>query len=161
MVVAHVYRKADAPGLRPVYWWLLCLAALVALTVRTSWFSPGDSLPENLCFTVLPAAVIVLAVVMLEKAQALPRIPALVRLGDASYSVYLSHILLLGIVRLVWSKAGLAGPSFAHALGFAGTSLVIVVAGSLVVYLLVEKPITARLQEQVRNCRRIAPAQAS
>jgi exopolysaccharide production protein ExoZ len=87
-------------------------------------------------------------------------VPGLLALGDASYSIYLSHILLLGVARFIWIRAGLEAPTLAHALGFVALAAVIVVAGSLLVYNGIERPITKGLQHLYRRTRQVAASPA-
>ena len=70
--------------------------------------------------------------------RTLPR--GLVLLGDASYSLYLSHLLTIGVAGLVWSHF-VAGPSpVSHAAGLAfalGASVMM----ALLAYRMIEKPL--------------------
>ncbi len=56
----------------------------------------------------IPAAMIVAGEVYFERAGGLNRLPVLSLLGDASYSLYLTHGLVLSIVRQIWLRAGLS-----------------------------------------------------
>lgn len=67
----------------------------------------------------------------------LPTVGPLVRLGDASYSLYLTQVLTLPFASLVYKAAGLAAAPRA---AFAAFALAIAVAGALACYHLVERP---------------------
>lgn len=85
-------------------------------------FEPGD-------FAKLVAAgEIVLAVGMLE--SRIPKVAFLATLGDASYSIYLLHLFVFGVTRILWR----GGP-----IGFALVSIGAVCAVSVLSYLYVEK----------------------
>ena len=126
----------------------LCMAALlggliVILAPRgASAYGPW----ANLVFTMLPAAAIVLGMVALEQNFGMWKMPLPLLLGDASYSIYLSHILILGLARVLWVRAGLGHGSVVNAMAFAVFSMALVLLGSVVVYRLFERPVTSALQ---------------
>jgi exopolysaccharide production protein ExoZ len=88
---------------------------------------------------------VVLGVVAMECKHAVPRwwLPAF--LGDASYSIYLSHVLAIGIVKKYWGKFGLVDTTTAHALLFAGAAGVLALIGGALVFKLLEKPLHDKL----------------
>ena len=94
----------------------------------------------------LPAAAIVLGAVMLEKAPwGWPRLRAgLQTLGDASYSLYLVHpVMLYGVS---FAARYFPGGTPATGLLFFVVGLVIQTVASLVFYQMIEKPLTSKLQ---------------
>lgn len=50
----------------------------------------------------VPAWALVTGAIIVERSGALPKSSLLKKLGDASYSIYLTHIITLGAVRFVW-----------------------------------------------------------
>lgn len=86
----------------------------------------------------LPAAGIIAGILMIERAGALPRVPGLRVLGDASFSVYLWHPFAIAAL-----QAGQPGvtPLFAAGMLF-----------GLTAYFLIEKPVTWRIG-QLRQLR--------
>ncbi len=87
----------------------------------------------------LPAAIMMLSLVGIERAGALPHLPVLSRLGDCSYSLYLSHGLILSAVAQGWRGMGWSG----SVMGWLTYMVCAVAAAVLVgwlVYRLVEKP---------------------
>jgi exopolysaccharide production protein ExoZ len=64
-------------------------------------------------------------------------------LGDSSYSIYLSHLFALGLLRWVWIKAPPAGSVGAgEALAFMGVALLVCAVAGWVLYRCAEKPMT-------------------
>lgn len=112
--------------------------------------------------SVLPAATVVFGVVALDLANRVERWAGFELLGDASYSIYLSHIFSLGIARAVWVKAGLARETPLAAAAFAILSCLLAVVVAVYVYRWVELPMLVRLQKayQARRTRRLQAARA-
>jgi len=114
------------------------------------------ALPAGLNMTlvvVLPAAAVILGVVALERQGQIRDIGWLHWLGDASYSMYLSHIFSLGVARFAWLKLGLGKADLLHAGGFAAFALACVVAGTWVCYSWIEAPAARLLQGWARPLR--------
>jgi exopolysaccharide production protein ExoZ len=105
-------------------------------------------LTESYTF-VLPATSIVLGTVAYEMHRGLPMRRFLMLLGDASYSIYLSHVFALGFVGVFWQRAGLMTADALHAAAFAVVALVVVIASSILVYQWVEKPMLNRLTQRL------------
>lgn len=113
------------------------VAAVVAALVLGGHLFPGT------WYRVVPVGVLLAAVVYgLIGLEARDRLVAprwLQTLGDASYSIYLYHVLFLGVLgRFVLARLP-EGP-VVHALALV-FSLAVVIAGSLVAYRLIEKPL--------------------
>ena len=86
----------------------------------------------------VPAAVILLAAVMLEKGGHVRRIGWLRFLGDTSYALYLCHYFAIGAVRAIWPVAGVDGRG--DGIAFLATAAALGLAGSCIFHLFVEKP---------------------
>lgn len=134
----------------------LACAAVVTLLWPTPP-GPGEVV-YVLTTSVLPSAVLIYVVVFWEKGWSLPDLPALHKLGDASYSLYLGHLFALGMARLVWTRLGPAAPSVASAAGFALLGLVASVTLALALYRWVEMPVTDILQRRLLPARKPATA---
>ena len=91
----------------------------------------------------LPATAIVGAALWLERGGALPRLPVLRWLGDQSFSLYLSHPIVLSAFAQAWSLAGLNHLPGGIAL-FAVAAVAVCLAAGQLVYRLVELPLTHR-----------------
>ena len=101
--------------------------ALLALAGGDLWRSLSSG---------LPATLIVAGAVFLERGRRLPDLKPLRWIGDASYSIYLTHVLTLPVLAVLWEAAGLV-PSGA----FIIACLLASVLGGLVTYHLVERPL--------------------
>jgi peptidoglycan/LPS O-acetylase OafA/YrhL len=98
----------------------------------------------------IPGAILLGAVISLEEQGKawLTGWPAL--LGDASYSIYLSHMLVLPLVVIFWSKLPLpAGLVFS--LGFVTLVVVFSAAAGIVCHWILEVPVTRFLNRCVRQ----------
>ncbi|MBU6472730.1 MAG: acyltransferase, partial [Alphaproteobacteria bacterium] len=108
---------------------------LIAMSVFVnSW------LPRALMWGV-PATAIVGGAVFYERAHAVPDLSVPRLLGDASYSIYLSHPILLSAFSQLWRKAGFSALSYAHPL-FVVLSVVLAAMGGVTVYRFVELPLS-------------------
>jgi exopolysaccharide production protein ExoZ len=98
----------------------------------------------------LPSLLIVASAVFLERGRAVPewRLPKL--LGDASYSIYLSHSIFMGVLGTAWNRIGLP-PRQLFPVGLIGAAIV-----GVTVYRLVEVPIMARIRLRRRRADRVA-----
>ena len=110
------------------------------LLLALSW---APILPRGISWG-LPAAALVAGFVLLEAVKGMPRIPALIFLGDASYSIYLSHVIVL-------SAAYQAVRHFSEAHGLWGVIaagavlLVVTTASGLGVYWFIERRVIVSL----------------
>jgi len=148
MGIGHLYTRG---GIRAPRWlWLALLAAATSLLLVQPDFVDNDD--ANFVLTTLaPSALIVLAVVCWEQCHGIPRLKPLVFLGDASYSIYLSHILALGVARFLWVRLGLGQQSGIAAGGFAIYGMIAVLIAAAGVYRLIERPITQTLHQWRRQ----------
>lgn len=129
------------PGLAAVAVWCALLVAACVLHGRlsgTTW-----SMWSRFPLGVVSAA---LLVVLVRREQLGPvRVPRLLSLfGDASYSLYLWHGFLVGGLCWLWTKVPDAVA--AHDILWQGLTLVAAFGSSLLLYLLVEKPLVALFQ---------------
>lgn len=86
----------------------------------------------------LPSLAIVAGLLMVERAGRLPRLEWLKHIGDASYALYLTHVLTLGLIRFVWARFEMK--SFTPDLVLMAIAIGASVIGSLIYYRVVEKP---------------------
>ncbi len=94
----------------------------------------------------LPAAVIVFAFLSLEPVLRRRPMAFLAYMGNASYSMYLSHIFFLGAARFLWIHAGLDRAALPNALGFAIVGIALTAFGAVAVYQCLELPLLHLMQ---------------
>ncbi|HYI70234.1 MAG TPA: acyltransferase [Skermanella sp.] len=136
----------------------LVVAGGVLLVAATPWAAPQT----RLLAWGLPALMIVIGTLSLEKVSLESRRPprgkgVLELLGDASYLIYLTHIVTLGALRTLWNMAGLAKPGLPAAVTFIGVATVVCTAVGVAAYAGVEAPVT-RAAKRLRLGARRAPA---
>jgi exopolysaccharide production protein ExoZ len=151
MLIAQVYVNRAFVGRRAAPWWAILTAAFAVLVFHPTRSIFGHEEVDELLFTMLPAGLIVLSVAALEQLRVVPKMGFLVKLGDASYSIYLSHILFLGLCRTMWQYFGLPDHSLTAAACFAVFSITIVIYGGFLVYWGVERPMTDYLHRRYRR----------
>jgi exopolysaccharide production protein ExoZ len=120
----------------------------------------GTSSFGSIGWTILAAGLIVLGTVSLEQRYGMRRFAPLLLMGDASYSIYLSHILALGLARVIWVKIAPVQGWFWSVAGFAAFGMMLVVIAALAVYYLFERPVTRYLQGKYRLWRERGPLRA-
>lgn len=106
----------------------------------------------------VPGLMLVLGVVIMEARGKMFKSRVLHLLGDASYSIYLTHILVLGVYRVIWSKIVVPEATALQMAAFIIGGLVVSTVGGLVFHFIIEKPVTKFLQK--RLVRRKAKPQA-
>ncbi|KQT49887.1 hypothetical protein ASG47_05375 [Devosia sp. Leaf420] len=126
--------------------WTLIIAGLVLVAI------PGISTHglSRTWFFGVPAAMILIGAVSLDAIGDIGRwrIPKL--LGDASYSIYLSHGITLSAMSHVWQRLNLGGEPIAIlAFCIAGMSAAIIVG--IAVYFFVERPLTGAFMPRNRQ----------
>ena len=97
----------------------------------------------------LPAAAIVVGALSLERS--LPRLPRLKLLGDASYSIYLSHPFTLIFVDIAVKALPIQG--VAQFATFMGLALILCPSAGVICHLLVERPLLNRLGAHIGGAR--------
>jgi peptidoglycan/LPS O-acetylase OafA/YrhL len=100
----------------------------------------------------IPSAAIIAAALWIERAGRLPEIPLLVLIGDASYSLYLSHGFVLGALRRIWERIFDINLFVTHA-GFMAIGTAAAIAASLLLYAWLESPLTSWLMRRTRHLR--------
>ena len=94
----------------------------------------------------IPAVLLVVAALGLDRAGKIPQIGFLQLLGDASFSIYLSHILTIEVVELLWEMSDWNTDALASQLSFIVLSFSISTVVGIAVYQTVEKPLLRRLR---------------
>lgn len=99
----------------------------------------------------IPAVMIVSGAVGLESAAAVPRWRFAVLLGDASYSLYLTHIFALWMVRAAWPHFWHLAPGAIGATAFALFAFAAVISLALLTYRGIERPFLKGLKKLVER----------
>lgn len=137
ILLAGYVERTGAPSLG-VGWF--CLAAAVVgyvLVGISGWLNP------RLVVWGLPAFLLVAGLVEIERAGGLVRSSAVALIGDASYSIYLTH----GFTISILGKIGSRIPSVL----FVAAGLALATVGGIAVWWLLERPMTRTLQAWVRR----------
>jgi exopolysaccharide production protein ExoZ len=99
----------------------------------------GDGTPHRGLSVGVPAFLVVAGAIMIERLHGLPNIHSLHLLGNASYSVYLSHTIVLSAVGQLWRR--LPFDSLPGALAVFGcTAAALAIAAGIAIYLFIEVP---------------------
>jgi exopolysaccharide production protein ExoZ len=122
------------------------LAGVVSLGIEVFTTSP---LPRVIEYG-LPAAGLVAGALYLERAKRMPNVPALLLLGDASYSLYLLHGFLLAVLRRVWQQYFDINLVSTHVM-FILVSTIAAGAVGIAAFRYVERPVTRRLTKALRK----------
>jgi exopolysaccharide production protein ExoZ len=137
---------------RPVagpVWWGVCLAGFALLLIQPFPASTPHALGIG-----IPATLVVAGAVFAPPFRS----ALLLQLGDSSYSLYLSHAIVLSALAQVWRQIDLSAlPPLVFVLVAIGTS---VLAG-WIIYRVVEVPITAFAAQLLRHEKRRPRASAS
>ena len=88
----------------------------------------------------VPAILLVIATLSLEREGKISRLNSLQKIGDASYSIYLSHLLTIEVVELLWTISGWQTETIATQLTFLALCLVASTFVGIVAYNMIERP---------------------
>ncbi|WPB54949.1 acyltransferase [Xylophilus sp. GOD-11R] len=139
-------------GMAVAYWWkgsrgARCPAwlAVVVLVIGFAGLSGGLGLNlSRATDTGIPATMVIVGALLLERSGKVPAWPALRWLGDISYSLYLVHPIALSAISQAWRGLGLHA-SAVGAGSFVFVAVAFCVAVAALVYYLFELPLTRRL----------------
>lgn len=153
MLIGHLYVFRPPRLARPSCFALIGFGFFLLLANYHALPAPFAAFGDSIFTYLLPAAAIVFGMVALETGGGLAHhwLPTL--LGDASYSLYLSHIFSLGLARIIWSRLPLQEATLIHALGFAAFAIALALLFAVVAYRTLEKPMLDTLQSAYRRAR--------
>ena len=129
--------------LKPVTCYTLMAAAIILLTgFESSW------LPEvtRIISWGMPAVLMVIATLGLDRAGRIPPVDLLKVIGDASYSIYLSHILSIEAIEFLWDITGWQTDTLATQLVFMAACIGTSTAVGIAAYHMVEQPMLKGLR---------------
>lgn len=136
-----IWYKEGAPLPRPLGWALIGLGLLALLSAAhtTPWvrvFQRG-----------LPAMMLLAGAITLERARPVRRIGVFALLGDASYSTYLTHSIILSAVGQVFARLPLTSPAVAG-ITYGVTGVAAAIAGSIVFHKVVERRLLKLMRDK-------------
>jgi exopolysaccharide production protein ExoZ len=160
MALAHMYQERVLRMPAKAAWCLLVTCFALMLYGVPLVGAGLAELPRFFAESILPATGAVAAIVSLDISSSIPRWPRMAQLGDASYSIYLSHPFAFGVSRLLWTRFVDASASIAAAAVFGCLAMAICLVIALLTYRFVELPMHSGLSRWYRS-RRVAfsPAQ--
>ena len=120
---------------------------LAALGAWFIWVEHSEYLPHLI--TPLGAFLLVLGCAL--KSQAARPLALLLAIGNASYSIYLSHIFTLGVLRTVWFKVSQQPMPSEHIWPFLLAAMLASTCVGYGVYAWIERPIQSRLKVQQKQ----------
>jgi len=127
------------------------LSVGIALFILTAIWMPEDGRLRFLYFGI-PAVLVVLGCLDIEsssKREKGNRI--LLALGESSYSLYVSHIFTLGILRALFGALGIKVNDWPSAIGFIAIGLIACELVGYLVYALFERPVSKASKKLVSN----------
>jgi exopolysaccharide production protein ExoZ len=136
-LVGHLYLQGQLRAFYARTSWAAIIAALLLLNI----FGLVEHGTYRAFVFGIPAAVLVAAFICLEISGALPASRIGKFLGDASYSIYLSHLFSIVAFRTFWTIYGLPTEGTEWALIFIAGSLFLSVTGGALSYVLLERPL--------------------
>lgn len=138
--------------------WLL-LAAALDLLILLDW---ADVNLHRLVTSGLPATLLLFSLAMLEARDRWPRFTWLVGVGDATYSLYLTHIFVLAGLRMILGRLGASLETLSAQVAFVGLAMGLSVAVGLAAYHGLEKPLGRALRSAglLRRPQAVVPALA-
>jgi len=135
MLIARAYvdRKLDWFGTVPAVTVIIIAAGAMILGAPYMYTA-------RLAVFGLPAAMILVGALAIERHGAIGRWPLLLLIGDASYSLYLVQFFPIVVLRHLWLRLGLSVHSWPWAILFVACSILAAVLLALVSYLAIERP---------------------
>jgi exopolysaccharide production protein ExoZ len=141
MLLCHAYRAGKLQGN------ILIGASILTLGVFALIVNMSPDLNTFRAIKLgIPAIAIVAGLLCFE--NSLPKLQWPLLLGNVSYSIYLSHIMVIAILRYLYPRFGIPTEGLMSTLGFVLTSLIIISLCGIISYLLIEKPL-------LNLCRRV------
>ena len=115
-------------------------ANLIALAGFALLYAGSETTLPRVIAAGVPAFLIVAGAVFSESRYEMRPSRILVMLGNASYSIYLSHVLVLPAFARLWTAVGLDGGG-ASGLAFALAALIVCAVAGVLLYQIVERPL--------------------
>ena len=156
MLIGHFYARRTLSIPRVACFAMIIVGLLVLATNYQDLAPFYRPMGENALSYLVPSAAIVLGVVGLEYSGGVRYLKWPALLGDASYSIYLGHIFLLGVARTLWAHTRIDQVDPVHAILFALFGMAICLTGSVLIYWWLEKPMHEALKSVYKRCAVVA-----
>lgn len=150
-LIGIYWRKVPAAAARSLLWIGVIGAMVSAVVLSRMNLVEQDAMRRTLVFGAA-GALIVLGLVSREGVGQVTTHRALRAVGDASYSLYLSHLFVITLAARAWAHTGHTGTPGEHA-AFVITAVLLSTAVALVCYYMVERPVVRKLESFVRPVR--------
>lgn len=158
-LIAYILRRMDLPLSVCI---LATLAGLLGFAATMMWSDPfglDAVLRERVLTAGIPSGLLVLGLVGWERQGGIKWPPLFVRLGDASYSLYLAHMfVLLALKRVVVSTMGGLPPSLGSLLLFIVIGTGVSAVASIFIYRGLERPLLTLSRRPFRTQKADAPS---
>ena len=161
VVIGYLYVSGVLAITRGVGWLLIVTGSAIAITSATYVlprpFADFYVSEMRVATYGVAAVLVVVGALALERAagrrrnRANPLLAFLGLTGDASYSVYLSHLFSIDALRIVWLRLGLGTEGLWWALAFVAAGLFAAVTFGILSYLVLERPVTQGLSRMLRH----------
>lgn len=148
LVIGRGYHKHGASAIALGVAWLLIAQVWFYSTHGVHWISDPWRIPA----LGLPAALITYGFVVLELGQGKVIARWAISLGDAAYSIYLTHLLTMALIGKIWQRIGIEGWP-AHLLFLVVTAGISLAVG-VMAYRLIERP-TIQWFRRLEQTRRV------
>lgn len=150
VVIGYAWRRGYAP--RDGRAWA-CLAIGVAGLVYAA-VTGIDEETQRVLYWGLPSALIVLGALEVKFMEAVNA--PLLRIGDASYSIYLTHLFPLAFLDIVWSRIPILPGSLLEVPVFFAVAIAAAMATGILCHGLVESPLETFFRERVLGRRKVS-----
>ncbi len=160
-VIGHLYAMGQLERLGTAAGWSMMAAGAALAAIATAFILPTRPLFDFDDATIrvttygVAGALVVTGALAWETAAPMTRpsrpMQFLGLVGDASYSLYLTHLIAIGLLRVVWTKLSLGTEGLPWALAFVAGSFVTSIALAVPAYRLLEQPLTRAAQRIVKN----------
>jgi len=142
MAIAEAYRRGFIQKISPLLAWLIFGLGVVAITFT------APNAPLRGVLVGIPATAIFIGLLALNKKIESRPIKGLKLLGDASYSIYLTHLIVLSAAFQMWRIVGL--PTQVNSFWvFTAYATALCVSIGVLVYKFVEIPLTEYFQKKI------------
>jgi len=136
-VIGWLYANGHLARIPVPLAWLGIVGASVAFAI---FGANSPDIPRVILFGI-PAAMMVAGAVCLDQHGRIEFSAAWKFLGDASYSIYLVHLMVIIVVAKIWTMAGMPVEGLANAIIFMSIAMAIGTLGGIATYLCIERPI--------------------